>query len=94
VERAYFRMMEINNKFENIELTANFLYSENLPEDHLPSIFRLIDKNISTRQYKGTVYFSPMFGSDRNEIRGTKRKFYDIKRRLRMPCFLYLIQRL
>ncbi|MBN2419963.1 MAG: radical SAM domain-containing protein [Deltaproteobacteria bacterium] len=94
VERAFCRIMEINRKYEHIELTTNFLFSERLPENHLPSIFKLVDKHITGTQWKGSVYFSPMLGGDKEEIRGTKRKFYDIKRRLRAPCFLYLIQRL
>ena len=94
VENTFIRMTEINRKFEHVELTANFLYSGNLPENHYPSIFKMIDKYISKKQLKGTAYFSPMLGSDRNETRGTKRKFYDIKRRLKVPSFLYLIQRL
>lgn len=94
VEGCFARITALNRKFENIELTANFLYGENFPENHYPSIFRLADKYIDKNQWKGTVYFSPILGSDKNEMRGTKRKFYDIKRRLRVPCFLYLIQRL
>lgn len=94
VQSSYSRMTEINRKYDNIELTSNFLYSESLPENHFPSIFKMIDKNIDKNQWKGTVYFSPMLGSDKNETRGTKRKFYDIKRRLPVPSYLYLIQRL
>jgi radical SAM superfamily enzyme YgiQ (UPF0313 family) len=92
VEKSFSRMTEINRRYENMELTANFLYSENLPDNHYPSIFRLIDKYINKKQWKGTAYFSPLLGRDKT--RGTKRKFYDIKRRLRVPCYLYLIQRL
>ena len=94
VEIAFSRMTDINRKFENIELTANFLYSGNLPENHYPSIFDMVDRYISKTQWKGTAYFSPMLGSDKNETRGTKRRFYDIKRSLPLPSYLYLIQRL
>ena len=94
VERAFSRMTEINRRYENIELTANFLYGENLPDNHYPSVFWLVDKYINRKQWKGTAYFSPLLGRDKDEARGTKRKFYDIKRRLPISSYLYLIQRL
>ncbi len=94
VEASFTRMLEINRKYENLELTANFLFGDRLPENHYPSIFKLIERHVSRTQWKGTVYFSPLVDNDKNEIRSTKRKFYDIKRRLKVPCFLYLIQRL
>ena len=94
VEASFTRMLEMNRRYENVELTSNFLFGDRLPENHYPSIFRLIEKHVSRTQWKGAVYFSPLVGNDRDEIRSTKRKFYDIKRRLKIPCFLYLIQRL
>ena len=94
VETAFSRMLQINGEYDRIELTANFLFGDKLPDNHYPGIFRLFEKYVSRPQWKGTVYFSPLMGNDKNEIRGTKRKFYDIKRKLRVPCFLYLIQRL
>jgi radical SAM superfamily enzyme YgiQ (UPF0313 family) len=94
VERSFVRMLEVNSRFENIEVTSNFLYSNSLPDGHYRSIFDMADKHIHKRQGRGTLYFSPLLENDEDEIRGTKRKFYNIKRMFRMPCYLYLIQRL
>ncbi len=94
VEKAFSRMTHLNREYANLELTSNFLLCDNFPQDHYSGIFRLIDKEIKHRQVKGTVYFSPLQGSSKNETREIKRKFYDIKRRLPLPAYLYLIQRL
>ena len=94
VESAFARIAAVNTRFANMELTANFLYSETLPDNHYRSIFDMLDRHIHKRQSKGTVYFSPLLKNDQNEMRSTKRKFYNIKRMVRVPCFLYLIQRL
>ncbi len=94
VERSFVRITEINSRFENLEITVNFLYGDTLPDGHYLSIFNMADKHIKNRQSKGTVYFSPLLKRDAEEIRGTKRKFYNIKRMFRVPCYLYLIQRL
>ncbi len=94
VEKTFSRMTHLNREYANLELTSNFLFSSGFPENHYPSIFRLIEKEIKHREIKGTIYFSPLQGSSKNETRETKRKFYDIKRRLLLPSYLYLIQRL
>lgn len=94
VERAFEKILDINREYTNIELTSNFLYSDRLPENHYPSIIKLIDKYTVKSGNKGTVYFSPMFNMDETEARYIKRRFFALKREIRLPAYLYLIQRL
>jgi hypothetical protein len=94
VEKAFSKILEINAMYNDVELTSNFLFSDRMPANHYPSIINLIDKYISHTRQKGTIYFSPMFNRNDAEPKGIKRKFFDFKRRIRLPAYLYLIQRL
>ena len=94
VEEAFSLMTHLNGKYEKPELTSNFLFSNNFSQNHYLSILEMVDRKVKHRQVKGTIYFSPLMGSSKNETRKTKRRFYDIKRRLPLPSYLYLIQRL
>ncbi|MBN1625117.1 MAG: radical SAM domain-containing protein [Deltaproteobacteria bacterium] len=94
VGEAFARILEINRRYKKIEITANFLFGDNLPKGHLPSFFQLIEKNIDRPLSKGAIYFSPMINGAVKERRGIKREFYKLKVRSRLPTFLYLIQRL
>ena len=94
VYEAFERSLEINRKYEKVEITVNFLLSDELPQGHLPSLFRLIDKTVDKPPNKGAVYFSPLISERTGEKRGIKRQFYRIKARTRLPAYLYLIQRM
>jgi hypothetical protein len=97
VHEAFSRMLEVNRKYERIEVTANFVYGDDLPPGHLPSFLDLVRKKASHFHNKGTLYLSPLMDTE-NGRKGKKRellrKFYKIKAQSPLPTFLYLIQRL
>ncbi|MBA3037401.1 MAG: radical SAM protein [Desulfobacterium sp.] len=91
-KKAFKRMIEINRKYSNIEITGNFIIGSQLPTSHLTSMQDFINENIPDRSVKGCIYLSPLIGErDNDEI---KRKFHTIKYSIRMPVYVYLIQRL
>ena len=92
VTEAFHQMMVINQKYNNIEITANFVYGKNLPDTHLPSILELTRNRLNRPYGKGTIYFSPLenFGSKPELLS----KFTEFKKLCRLPAYIYLIQRL
>ncbi len=94
VQEAFNKMIEINSRYENIEITANFVFGDGLPDGHIPSIIRMVEKGPDRPSSKGALYFSPLINGKRGDRRGIRREFYRIKARCRLPAFLYLIQRL
>lgn len=95
VEAAYDKIVAINKRYERIEITSNFIYSPDLPPAHTESIVKLIGKHFDHPYPKGTIYFSPLLDAGRNGWRkNIKREFYKLKRKIPVPSFLYLIQRL
>ena len=92
VEKAFNRMMAVNKTYSNIEVTANFVYGADLPDSHLPSIIDLTRHHLDHFHSKGTIYISPL------ENIGSKEKmlheFTEFKKLCRLPCYIYLIQRL
>lgn len=92
VATAFDRMVRINRTFENIEVTANFVLGEGLPESHLPSIIDLTRNHIDRPYAKGAVYFSPL--ADIGPKDKFLTRFNNFKALCRLPAFLYLIQRL
>jgi hypothetical protein len=97
VHEAFSRMLEVNRRYERIEVTANFVYGDDLPPGHLPSFLDLVRKKASHFHNKGTLYLSPLMDTE-NRRKGKKRellrKFYKIKAQSPLPTFLYQIQRL
>ena len=92
MKEAFATMMDINHRYEHIEITANFLLGEELPEGHLGSIIDHLGTLHGYPVGKGCIYFSPLQGSsDSQKLLG---QFRDIKRKSRMESLLYLIQRL
>jgi len=92
VRRAFFKMIDINRKFEHLEITANFILSPDLPPRHYESILNLIHHGLDRFYSKGNIYLSPMNpGKNKKEI---QKKFTDIKNQSRLPTHIYLIQRL
>jgi hypothetical protein len=88
---------EINRRFERIEVTANFVLSDDLPLNHFASLSELVSNKSAFVPCKGGIYLSPLM--DRQEKSGTQRrkllkKFHEVKTHTSLPTFLYLIQRL
>ena len=99
IDEAFSRMLEINRRYEKIEVTANFIFGSNLPESHLNSFFELNGSRLDHFYSKGAIYFSPFINGmakdgRSNGTRGTLRKFNEVKILSHLPTFIYLIQRL
>lgn len=92
VKQAFSRMQEINDRYRSIEITANFIMDENLPENHYPSILALIRDELVHKKPKGTIYFSPL--SFDNPQREKLFEFSRLKIKSRLPTYLYIIQKL
>ena len=90
--KAFKRMLEINKRYEHIEVTANFLLGEELPSSHIPSLLKQIGAFLGKHMGKGCIYISPLKGSvDSKDILS---RFRELKQQSRLDTFLYLIQRL
>ncbi|MGC9196641.1 MAG: radical SAM protein, partial [Syntrophobacteraceae bacterium] len=95
VEAAYGKIVALNKRYDRIEITSNFVFAPDLPPAHTESIVKLIEKHFDHRCPKGTVYFSPLLDTGQCGWRkNIKREFYKLKRKIPVPSFLYLIQRL
>ncbi|MFO7848499.1 MAG: radical SAM protein [Spirochaetia bacterium] len=92
VDESFAKMTDINEIYENIEITGNFLMGDTLPDGHYPSFLRLVREKLDRPRGKGTVYLSPLIGS--RFSRSTLFEFNQLKRLSRLPAFLYTIQRL
>ena len=99
IDEAFSRMLEINRRYEKIEVTANFIFGSDLPESHLSSFFELNGSRLDHFYSKGAIYFSPLINGiakdgRSNSTRGILRKFNEVKILSHLPTFIYLIQRL
>jgi radical SAM superfamily enzyme YgiQ (UPF0313 family) len=92
VRDAFAKMLDINKRYANIEITANMVLGKNLRQGHLTSILELTRESMNHFYSKTSIYLSPLSdGETRREILAT---FAEIKRLSRVPTYLYLIQRL
>ncbi len=91
VEESFQKMISVNKKYENIEVTSNFLIGSSMPEEHYDSILKLSLKNDSFYS-KGALYLSPL--QNERSVVELQMKFKKIKNCVRIPAYLYLIQRL
>lgn len=92
VTEAFQRIQDINDRFSKIEITANFVIDDDLPENHLPAFLTLVRDSLPRKKPKGCVYLSPLkFGQpSRSQTFGFNR----LKVLSRVPTYLYIIQRL
>jgi hypothetical protein len=88
---AFRRMQELNDRYTDLEVTANFVLGCDLPQSHYDSLSELTDREHGPTDAKGTLYLSPLTRHNRLE---QLRLFKDLKRRSRLPMYLYLLQRL
>jgi hypothetical protein len=97
IREAFARMVDINRKYERVEVTANFVFGEGLPADHLLALMDLAGKKPDLPCGKGCLYLSPLVGGEVEDVRKRRellRQFNKVKTRSRLPVYLYLIQRL
>jgi len=89
---AFRRMLDINRRHLNIEITANFLLGDRLPPGHYDALLDLIRGGLDRYYSKGAIYLSPLNTSLNRQA--LLRRFAQIKTQSRLPAYLYLIQRL
>jgi Radical SAM superfamily len=97
VREAFSKILAINRGYEKIEVTANFVFGKDLPQDHLSSLLELTRDRLNPSRNKGAVYLSPLMDEgmrDRESKRELLRRFLKLKTQSRLPAFIYLIQRL
>jgi hypothetical protein len=97
IREAFTRGLEVNRRYEKIEVTSNFVFGEGLPLGHLPSLLDLTRNSVNLVSDKGTVYLSPLVDERIGEKEGRRellRRFLKLKTESRLPAFIYLIQRL
>jgi hypothetical protein len=97
VREAFDRILDINRRYEKIEVTANFVFGRDLPSGHLPSLLELTRHKLNSSYDKGVVYLSPLMEEglrDKESRRELLRRFLKLKTQSRLPTFIYLIQRL
>lgn len=92
VREAFARIQEINDCYTKTEITANFVFDDDLPQGHLPAFLQLVREGLPRVKPKGCIYLSPLrFGQpSRSQTFGFNR----LKVLSRVPTFLYIIQRL
>ena len=97
VHEAFSRMLNINRRYQRIEVTANFVFSDQFSPDHFASLLELTGNQLDPIRAKGAIYLSPVIDEqnvDDARRREILRRFHDLKTHSRLPTFLYLIQRL
>lgn len=92
IKDSFQMLLDMNRRYLNIEITANFLMGDRLPPGHYSALIELVRSRLVRFYSKGAIYLSPLNTSRKN--RELLRKFIEIKNLNRLPTFLYLIQRL
>ncbi len=92
VQDAYQKMISVNDEYEQIEITGNFLLGQQLSEQHHGTLQQLLAETTPTKSAKGTIYLSPLKNSPKK--RELLPLFFKITAQSRLPTFIYLIQRL
>ena len=92
IKDAFQKMLDVNRRYLNIEITANFLLGERLAPAHYTALIELIRSCLDRFYSKGAIYLSPLNASCNRKA--LLRQFVEIKNKSRLPTFLYLIQRL
>jgi Radical SAM superfamily len=94
---AFGRMLEVNRSYETMEVTANFVFGEGLPQSHLDALMEFIRSQSDVLIRKGGIYLSPFADGKRKGAgrrRAFLRRFNEVKTASHLPTFIYLIQRL
>jgi hypothetical protein len=97
VREAFNRVLDINRRYEKIEVTSNFVFGRDLPSGHLPSLLELTRHKLNSSYNKGALYLSPLMEEGMREKESKRkllRRFLKLKTQSRLPTFIYLIQRL
>ncbi len=92
IREAYIMIRNINIKYDNIEISSNFIFDDTLPENHYTALLKLVDLEYKSFKNKGDIYLSPLHTGAPS--RAELYKFNYLKMRCPVPTFLYIIQRL
>ena len=96
VEAGFRRMLDVNARWPNVEVTANFVFlSDDGRSDD--AMLELMSRHLSRRSSRGTCYLSPlMSGATRPRMgrRPLLQRIHRLQRAAPLPLHLYLIQRL
>ena len=92
IKDAFQKMLDLNQRYLNLEITANFLLGDRLPPAHNVALIDLIRSCLPRFYSKGAIYLSPL-NTSRNR-QSLLRQFIEIKNKSRLPTYLYLLQRL
>lgn len=92
VEDALKKMIDVNNTYTQVEVTANFLLGTPFSDAHRDALVSLLGNLPETTGSRGCVYLSPLIEIlHREEVLPM---FHTIKKTSRLPVYIYLIQRL
>lgn len=97
LREAFARILEINRRYEKIEVTSNFVFGVDLPSGHLRSLSDLTRNRVNLITNKGAIYLSPLVDErirEKESRRELLRRFLKLKTESRLPTFIYLIQKL
>ncbi|MFW6274712.1 MAG: radical SAM protein [Spirochaetota bacterium] len=92
VVQSFDRLVELNDRFTHLEITANFVMGPQLPRSHYSGFLQLVRNRLDHPRSKGTIYLSPLMRAKAS--RSTLFEFNQLKRLSRLPIYLYTIQRL
>lgn len=92
ITEAFVKIQQINDCSLNIEVTANFIMDEELPDNHYPAFLKLVRDGLTKVKPKGCIYLSPL--QIGRPSRSILFEFNRLKVLSRLPTFLYIIQRL
>ena len=73
LREAFTRILDINRRYEKIEVTSNFVFGEDLPSGHLPSLSDLTRNRVNLISNKGAVYLSPLV-DERMQRKGKQKR--------------------
>jgi hypothetical protein len=102
IKEAFEKMLAINQAYDHIEITGNFLLGTELSAAHHDSVAEVLQTVPQKSSRKGAIYLSPLVqkpGSShfaRNHQNKGKllQSFFRLKELSRLPAYMYLIQRL
>jgi len=72
VRDAFSRMLDINRTYRAIEVTANFLFSDEFSEDHFASLLELMRNRLDPTRAKGRFTCRPL--STRHAVNDARRR--------------------
>ena len=92
VKESLLKMVDINERYENIEVTANFLLGTTFSDAHHTALITLLSDLPEGAGKNGCLYLSPLVETQHREE--VLPMFHKIKEASVIQAYIYLIQRL